>query len=95
MVGGVIPNQIVEAVSVEWIGEQAINLVYRLPGGSVSESTLYRDDEHRLTVEQRGRAWSFDADASLLRLVTEANRIKLVHYFELLPENRTVTEATI
>lgn len=79
---GVVPNQTVEAVSVEWIGDQAINLVYRVPGGSVSESTLYRDDEHRLAVEQRGRAWSFDADGSLLRLVTEANRIKLAHYFD-------------
>jgi superfamily II DNA or RNA helicase len=81
-VAGVVPNQTVEAVSVEWIGDQAINLVYRIPGGSVSETTLYRDDEHRLAVEQRGRAWSFDADASLLRLVTEANRIKLAHYFD-------------
>ncbi len=81
-VAGVVPNQTVEAVSVEWIGDQAINLVYRIPGGSVSEATLYRDDEHRLAVEQRGRAWSFDADASLLRLVTEANRIKLAHYFD-------------
>lgn len=67
-VAGVVPNQTVEAVSVEWIGDQAINLVYRIPGGSVSEATLYRDDEHRLAVEQRGRALSFDADASLLRL---------------------------
>lgn len=66
----------------EWIGGQAINLVYRVPGGSVSETTLYRDDEHRLRVEQRGRAWAFDADGSLLRLVTEANRIKLAHYFD-------------
>ena len=41
MVSGVIPNQIVEAISVEWIGDQAINLVYRVPGGSVSESTLW------------------------------------------------------
>ena len=81
-IAGVVPNQIVEAVSVEWIGDQAINLVYRVPGGSVSETTLYRDDEHRLSVEQRGRAWSFDADGSLLRLVTEANRIKLAHYFD-------------
>ncbi|WP_343081502.1 helicase-related protein [Ostreiculturibacter nitratireducens] len=79
---GVVPHQTVEAVSVEWIGDQAINLVYRVPGGSVSETTLYRDDEHRLSVEQRGRAWSFDADGSLLRLVTEANRIKLAHYFD-------------
>ena len=82
MVGGVIPNQTVEAVSVEWIGDQSINLVYRTPSGSVSETTLYRDDEHRLAVEQRGPAWSFDADGSLLRLVTEANRIKLAHYFD-------------
>ena len=56
--------------------------MYRVPDGSVSETTLYRDDEHRLAVEQRGRAWSFDADGSLLRLVTEANRIKLAHYFD-------------
>nr|WP_244867514.1 helicase-related protein [Vannielia litorea] len=81
-VAGVVPNQTVEAVSVEWIGDQAINLVYRLPGDSVSETTLYRDDEHRISVEQRGRAWSFDADGGLLRLVTEANRIKLAHYFD-------------
>lgn len=47
-VNGVMPNQSVEVVSVEWIGDQAINLVYRAPGGSVSETTLYRNDEHRL-----------------------------------------------
>ena len=81
-VAGVVPNQSVEVVSVDWIGDQALNLVYRIPGGSVSETTLYRDDEHRLSVEQRGRAWSFDADGALLRLVTEANRIKLAHYFD-------------
>lgn len=81
-VAGVVPNQSVEVVSVDWIGDQAVNLVYRIQGGSVSETTLYRDDEHRLSVEQRGRAWSFDADGSLLRLVTEANRIKLAHHFD-------------
>ena len=81
-VSGVVPNRTVEVVSAEWIGDQAIDLVYRVAGGGVSETTLYRDDEHRLSVEERGRAWSFDADGSLLRLVTEANRIKLAHYFD-------------
>ncbi len=81
-VTGVVPNQPVEVVSFDWIGDQALNLVYRIPGGSVSETTLYRDDEHRLRVERRGRAWSFDADGSLLRLVTEANRIALAHCFD-------------
>ena len=82
MVRGVAPGQVVEVVSVDWIGDQAINVVFRVPGGSVSETTLYRDDEHRLGVETRGRAWTFDADGALLRLVTEANRIKLAHYFD-------------
>ena len=74
VVQGIVPSQPVEIVSVDWIGQQAVNLVYRVPGGSVAETTLYRDDEHRLSVETRGHAWSFDADGALLRLVTEANR---------------------
>jgi len=60
---GVVPIQSVEVVSVEWIGQQAVNLVYRISGGNVAETTLYRDDEARIELEQRGRAWSFDADA--------------------------------
>lgn len=82
MVSGVVPCQFVEVVSVEWIGNQAINLVYRIQGGGVSETTLYRDDEARINLEKRGRMWSFDADGDLLRLVTEENRIKLAHYFD-------------
>ena len=82
VVQGIVPSQPVEIVSVDWIGQQAVNLVYRVPGGSVAETTLYRDDEHRLSVETRGHAWSFDADGALLRLVTEANRIKLAHFFD-------------
>ncbi len=81
-VSGVVPNQLVEVVSVSWIGNQAINTIYRTNDGLISEITLYRDDEVRLTVEKVGRMWSFDADGALLRLVTEANRIKLAHFFD-------------
>jgi SNF2 family DNA or RNA helicase len=79
---GIVPGQPVEVVSVEWIGDQAINLVYRIEGSGVAETTLYRDDQARIEIDVRGRAWSFDADGDLLRLVTEANRIKLAHYFD-------------
>jgi SNF2 family DNA or RNA helicase len=81
MVSGLVPSQSAEVVSVEWIGQQAVNVVFRV-NGSVSETTLYRDDEHRLSIEAHGRLWSFDGDGALLRLVTEANRIKLAHYFD-------------
>lgn len=82
MVRGIAPNQAVQIVSVEWIGDQALNVVFRDQNGSVAERTVYRDDEHRLALDARGRPWSFDADGALLRLVTEANRIKLAHYFD-------------
>ena len=81
-VRGVASVQTVQIVSVDWIGDQAINVVFRDHNGTVAETVLYRDDEHRLEVEQSGRPWSFDADGGLLRLVTEANRIKLAHYFD-------------
>ena len=79
---GIAPGASVEIVSVEWIGEQAVNLVYRSASGSIAETTLYRDDQNRLELESAGRSWSFDADGALLRLVTEANRIKLAHFFD-------------
>ena len=79
---GVVPGHSVQIVSVDWIGNQAVNLIYREPSGGVAETTLYRDDEPRLGVEARGRNWSFDGDGALLRLVTEANRIALAHHFD-------------
>ncbi|GGE33718.1 RNA helicase [Agaricicola taiwanensis] len=81
-VRGVVPRQPVQIISVDWIGQQAVNVVFRDQNGAVAEGTLYRDDEHRLELDARGRLWSFDADGGLLRLVTEANRIKLAHYFD-------------
>lgn len=79
---GIASPQATQILSVDWIGDQAINVVYRDLNGAVAESVLYRDDEHRLHVEVNGRPWSFDGDGALLRLVTEANRIKLAHYFD-------------
>ena len=81
-VAGIVPAGVVELKSVEWVGSQAINVVFRDPNGTVAEATLYREDEQRLKLESTGRAWSLDADGAMLRLVTEANRIKLAHYFD-------------
>lgn len=79
---GISSGGTVEVVSVEWVGNQAVNVVFRRASGPVAETTIYRDDEHRLSVQSAGKNWSFDADGALLRLVTEANRIKLAHFFD-------------
>ena len=81
-VRGIKSANAAQILSVEWIGDQAINVVFRDHNGQPDEAVLYRDDEHRLQVELEGRPWTFDADGALLRLVTEANRIKLAHYFD-------------
>lgn len=82
MVDGILPQQAVRILSVDWIGQQAINVVYRDANGAVAETTVYREDESRLKLVTAGSLWSFEADGGLLRLVTEANRIKLAHYFD-------------
>ena len=81
-VEGVIPGAPVEVLSVGWIGKQAVNIFYRGADGNVGETTKYREDEAGLVSQAAGRRWSFDADGALLRLVTEANRIKLAHLFD-------------
>ena len=79
---GLLPGQPVDIVAVEWIGDQAINVAFRSGNGTIAETTLYRDDESRLQIQAGGRAWSLDGDGALLRLVTEAHRIKLAHHFD-------------
>ena len=69
-------------VNVEWFGDHAIKVVYEGPNGGVNEQIVYRDEEHTLRVSSSGSAFAFDASGELLRLVTEAHRIKLAHHFD-------------
>ena len=79
---GATPSGAIQIASVNWIGNQAIAILYRDENGRPNDLILYRDDEGRLSLEASGRPWAFDADGNLLRLVTEANRIKLAHHFD-------------
>jgi SNF2 family DNA or RNA helicase len=81
-VDGVIPGQTVSVVQVEWLGSAAVTLYYKNDQGKTDSRLLYRDDEPTITLKERGRPWSFDADGALLRLVAEAHRIQLAHLFD-------------
>ena len=43
---------------------------------------VFRTEEPTLEVVEEGRPWSFDGDGALLRLVSEAYRIRLAHLFD-------------
>lgn len=81
-VRGILPNEAVSVVNVEWHGSDALTLVYRSSGGRVAEEILYRHDEPRLEILEQGRPWSFDGDGAIFRLVAEAHRIRLAHLFD-------------
>ena len=79
---GVLPDALVAVVSVQWFGSEAVELTYKTAAGAVANELLYRDDEARLEIVERGRPWSFDGDGALFRLVSEAQRIRLAHLFD-------------
>ncbi len=81
-VRGILSEGLVNVVSVQWFGSEAVELTYKTPAGKVANELLYRYDEARLEVVDRGRPWSFDGDGALFRLVSEAQRIRLAHLFD-------------
>jgi hypothetical protein len=57
-------------------------VTYRDSEGTVGQRLLYRDDESTLSLVEAGKAWSFDGDGALLRLASEALRIRNAHLFD-------------
>ncbi|MGJ4924378.1 helicase-related protein [Bradyrhizobium oligotrophicum] len=78
---GVAGPAVVEVVRVQWIGSDALNLVYRGADGP-AEVLLYRDSEPGLELVQASRAFSFDGDGEAFRVASEAQRIRLAHLFD-------------
>ena len=83
LVEGVAAEGPVEVINVKWFGTGAVELTYKVPTtGVVGSRLLYRDDEATIKVVEHGLPWSFDGDGGLLRLVSEAQRIRLAHLFD-------------
>src|SRR5207302_7559788 len=79
--------------AVRWYGSNAIELTYKDAGGHLGSEILYRDREPTLEIATVGRPWSFDGDGGLLRLVSEAYRIRLAYLFDpLLAVHTSVVE---
>ena len=79
---GLVPGEIVRLINVDEIGPNARVVAYRNAQGKLDEQTLFRGDEHRLSLASAGRAWAFDADPASFRLALEAYRISLAHLFD-------------
>jgi hypothetical protein len=78
---GLDPAGIAEVVQVARFGPDALNLVFRVDG-RVGERLVYRGEESGLEFLDAGRSYAFDADGGLLRLASEAYRIRLAYLFD-------------
>jgi superfamily II DNA or RNA helicase len=81
-IAGLSPEGPAVVKTVEWYGDQALNVIYKGADGRLGERTLYREDEARIELVASGRPWTFDGDGHLLRLVSEAWRIRLAWLFD-------------
>ena len=79
---GIVPNGIVTVVDIKWHGTAAVEIVYKDATGKAANQLLFRDDGARLELVTVGKPWSFEADGSLLRLASEAQRIRLAYLFD-------------
>lgn len=82
LIRGILPNEVVTVVNVQFYGTDALELTYKTSGGRLANELIYRQDEQRLELVEAGRPWSFDGDGHLFRLVAEAQRIRLAHLFD-------------
>src|SRR5207249_2997393 len=73
---------LVTVVDVKWFGTTAVELTYKDAAGRLASEILYRDREPTIDIATVGRPWSFDADGAMLRLVSEAHRIRLAYLFD-------------
>ncbi len=66
-------------INVKWHGSDVVELIDKDTNGQPHTQLLLRHDEPTLEIVAEGRPWSFDGDGALLRLVSEAHRIRLAH----------------
>lgn len=81
-VKGLLPNDTVTILSVQWHGADIVEVFYRGTTGKLGNELLFRDRQADLEILAPGSPWAFDADPSLFRLVSEAYRIRMAYLFD-------------
>ncbi|WP_201766892.1 helicase-related protein [Rhodopirellula europaea] len=82
IVAGIIPSGKVTIIDAKWHGSDVLQITYRAADGTLGDELLYRDNETSIEIVEASRPWSFNGDGELLRLVSEALRIRLAFLFD-------------
>ncbi|WP_417729057.1 helicase-related protein [Roseovarius sp.] len=79
---GIVPGETVEIIAGRSYGPDAVEVTYKSAGGAVEQTIIFRSSEAILEAEASTRRFAFDGDGHLMRLVSEALRIRLAHLFD-------------
>ncbi len=82
VVKGIIGDEPVTVVAVQWFGTNVIDLTYKDSKSVPGTQLIYREDETNIEVMDNSLPWSFDANGEQMRLASEAYRISLAHLFD-------------
>ncbi len=79
---GLEPSVIVSVMAAVPIGEGAVQVIYKLPSGTIRERLVTAADIGTLSVATVERPWSFEGDGEAFKLTAEAKRIDLAFLFD-------------
>ena len=79
---GIEPSHVVSVLATVPHGGDALQLIYRMPDGSIRERLLGRSDEETIAVATAERPFSFDGDGAAFQLACEAKRVDLAFLFD-------------
>ena len=79
---GLLPGKLVTVIEVKPYGTTVVEVTYKEASGLPGMMLLYQQDAARLEIASLELPWSFDADGTLFRLVSEAYRISLAYLFD-------------
>ena len=79
---GLEPGVISSVIAAAPIGTGAVQVIYKLPDGTIRERLVTAADISTLDVATNERPWSFDGDGEAFKLAVEAKRIDLAFLFD-------------
>ncbi|GAA5146361.1 helicase-related protein [Prosthecobacter algae] len=79
---GVETDMVVSVLAVMPVGNQAAQLIYKLPDGTIRERMITQGEISTIDVATTERPWSFDGDGEAFKLAVEAKRIDLAFLFD-------------
>ncbi len=82
IIKGIFPDRQVTVIAVKHHGSDVLELTYKDSAGQLGNELIFRDREPTLEMMEEGRAFGFDGDGYLFRLVSEAHRIRLAYLFD-------------